>query len=123
MIFDEKATYGQLSKQRCQVCKKWFEEEELDAHLNEHLESPSDEHGRPALRCLVCDIVMDAYYGVPFRVGGTGPAMRVLIGEWAELGEEPIPIDLFVCRKCGRIQLVAGEKTRKRLSRAAPHDP
>ena len=40
---------------------------------------------------------MDAYYGVPFRVGGTDPGMRLLIGAWGELGEEPIPIDLYVC--------------------------
>ncbi len=64
---------------------------------------------------------MDAYYGVPFRIGGTGPVGRVLLGWWAELGEEPIPIDLYVCPECGRILTFANEKTRDRLKRAARH--
>ena len=64
---------------------------------------------------------MDVYYGVPFRVGGTGPGMRLLIGAWAELGEEPIPIDLYVCPQCGRMEQFASKKTRDRLKRAAPH--
>ena len=112
-----------MAKSVCKVCGQWFEDSELDEHLNQHLESPVDEHKEPPLKCSSCDTVMDVYYGVPFRVGGTGPAMRALIGEWAELGEQPIPIDLFVCKKCGRIQLFASEKTRRRLSRAAPHIP
>jgi len=66
---------------------------------------------------------MDAYYGVPFRVGGTGPGTRLLIGAWAELGEEPIPIDLYVCPQCGRMEQFANKKTRDRLSRAASHAP
>ena len=36
-------------------------------------------------------MMMNTYYGVPFRVNGTGPRMRLLIGASAELGEEPIP--------------------------------
>ena len=66
---------------------------------------------------------METYYGVPFRVGGTGPGMRFLIGGWAELGEEPISIDLSVCAQCGRIQPFANEKTRDKLRRSAPHKP
>jgi len=66
---------------------------------------------------------MDAYYGVPFRVGGTGPGMRLLIGAWAELGEEPILIDLYVGPQCGRIEQFANKGTRDRLRRSAPHSP
>src|SRR5438876_10234919 len=70
-----------------------------------------------------CDKVMDAYYCVPFRVGGTGPGMRLLIGAWAELGEEPIPIDLYVCPQCGRMEQFGNKKTRDRLSRARVAPP
>ena len=114
-----------LTKSQCQICSLWFQDEDLDAHLNQHLEGPAEEPGatRRVLKCPTCDKVMDAYYGVPFRVGGTGPGMRLLIGAWAELGEEPIPIDLFLCSKCGRIQPFANAKTRARLERAAEHDP
>jgi len=31
---------------------------------------------------------MEAYYGAPFRVGGRGPGVRLLIGAWAELAEK-----------------------------------
>ncbi len=66
---------------------------------------------------------MDAYYGVPFRVGGTGPGMRLLIGAWAELGEEPVPIDLYVCPQCQLIEQYANKNTEDRLRRAASHNP
>ena len=66
---------------------------------------------------------MDAYYGVPFRVGGTGPGMRLLIGAWAELEEEPVPIDLYVCPQCERIEQYANKNTEDRLRRAASHNP
>lgn len=75
------------------------------------------------MKCPTCDTEMEAYFGVPFRVGGTGPGMRLLIGAWAELGEEPIPMDLSVCPKCGHVQFFATQKTRDKLRRAARHEP
>jgi len=114
-----------MTKSQCNVCKLWFEDEELDAHLNQHLGDPVGKSTTDEVRvkCPNCNVETDAYYGVPFRVGGTGPGMRLLIGAWAELGEEPIPIDLFVCAQCGRIQSFATQKTRERLKRAARHEP
>ncbi len=26
-----------MTKQQCQICMEWFEDSELDAHLNEHI--------------------------------------------------------------------------------------
>ncbi|HWY28409.1 MAG TPA: hypothetical protein VNW25_04025 [Candidatus Sulfotelmatobacter sp.] len=114
-----------MAKSQSNTCGQWIEDSELDDHLNEHLETPAGEPGsaQKRLRCPVCDKVMDAYYGVPFRVGGTGPGMRLLIGAWAELGEEPIPIDLLVCPQCGRILPYANKATRDRLRRSAAHTP
>ena len=114
-----------MGKSQCNVCGRWFDDSELDDHLNQHLEAPVEELGTTQihLKCPTCEKVMDAYYSVPFRVGGTGPGMRLLIGAWAELGEEPIPIDLYVCPLCGRIEQFANKKTRDRLSRAASHTP
>jgi len=108
-----------LAKSQCEVCKLWFEDEDLDAHLNKHLGDPTGRVGtdQVELKCSTCNIDMDAYYGVPFRLGGTGPIKRVVLGEWAELGEEPVPIDMFVCSQCGRVQLFPREKTRSKLRR------
>ncbi len=114
-----------MAKSRCETCGEWFEDSELDDHLNQHLENPTEEPGssQRRLKCPTCDRIMDAYYGVPFRVGGTGPGMRLLIGAWAELGEEPVPIDTYVCPQCGRILQYANKATRDRLRRSAPHKP
>ena len=97
------------AKVQCETCGRWFEDEELDAHLSKHLDEPAEPEPQPTrMKCPDCETGMDAYYGVPFRVGGTGPGMRLLIGAWAELGEEPIPIDLYVCPECGRIRTFVG---------------
>ncbi|TMI06295.1 hypothetical protein E6H34_11180 [Candidatus Bathyarchaeota archaeon] len=62
-------------------------------HLNQHLEGPTEEPGTTQIRMKgpACNKMMNTYYGVPLRVGGTGLRMRLLIGAWAELGGEPIP--------------------------------
>ncbi len=71
-----------LAKSQCAMCGQWFEDFELDDHLNQHLEAPSEEpeNAQKRLKCPTCDKMMDAYYGAPFRVGGTEPGMRLLIG-------------------------------------------
>ncbi len=58
---------------------------------------------------------MEAVLDVPFRIGGTGGGWKLLFGEWAELGEQLLSFDLYVCHQCGRVQLFADEKTRKSL--------
>jgi hypothetical protein len=50
-----------------------------------------------------------------FRVGSTSGGWKLLFGEWAELGESMIPLEIHVCPECGRIELVAGEETKQRL--------
>jgi len=50
-----------------------------------------------------------------FRVGGTGGGWKLLLGEWAELGESMIPLQVYVCPRCGRIELFADEETKRRM--------
>ena len=77
-----------MTKSRCETCGQWFEGDELDDHLNKHLDEADEQAAKPTeMKCPDCQTGMEAYYGVPFRVGGTGPGMRLLIGAWAELGE------------------------------------
>jgi len=66
---------------------------------------------------------MDVYRGVPFKVGRSDPAAKLLLGWWSELGEDPIPIDLYVCPQCGRMLQYATKATKDRLKRSAPHKP
>jgi hypothetical protein len=35
-----------------------------------------------------------------------------VVGEWAELGEGLLPLNLYVCPECGRIELYADEGTK-----------
>ena len=39
--------HGGKGKVRCGTCGKWFDDSELDAHLNEHLGEPAKEEAEP----------------------------------------------------------------------------
>ena len=75
------------------------------------------------MKCPSCDIDTDAYYAVPFKIGRSDVAARLLMGWVSELGEEPILIDLYVCPKCGRLQQFVNQETRQKLRRAASAKP
>lgn len=45
-----------------------------------------------------------------FRVGGTSGGWKLLFGEWAELGEEMLPFHVYICPKCGKVELFADEE-------------
>ena len=40
-----------------------------------------------------------------FRVGGTSGGWKLLFGEWAELGEDMLSMEVLACTSCGRIEL------------------
>src|SRR5206468_12994053 len=93
---------------------------ELDEHLNKHMEDPEETTlEQKAVKCPSCDIDTDAYYAVPFKIGSSDLATRMLMGWVSELGEEPILIDLYVCPKCGRLQQFVNQETREKLRRSA----
>ncbi len=58
-------------------------------------------------------------YTAEFRVGGTSGGVKLLIGEWGELGESKIPMHVFVCPNCGKVELYATEDLRQQAIRAA----
>jgi len=45
--------------------------------------------------------------------------MKLLFGEWAELGESMIPMCVFVCPNCGKIELYATVELREQAINAA----
>ena len=112
-----------MAKSQCGTCGEWFEDSELDDHLNQHVDEPAEPTTEPTRECPNCKTTMDVYRGVPFKIGRSDLATRLLIGWRSELGEEPIMIDMFVCPQCGRILQFADKKTRERLRRSAPHEP
>lgn len=66
-------------------------------------------------KCQTCNVEMQFAGKAPFRTGGTSGGWKLLFGEWAELGEAMFPLRIYVCPKCGRIDLFADEETKRRL--------
>ncbi len=66
-------------------------------------------------RCPLCKSRM-LHSEVKFRTGGWSGLMQLLpFGSWGELGEELLPVEVYVCVRCGKIELMAPEKTRQRI--------
>jgi len=67
-------------------------------------------------KCSACGQPARYMYTANFRIGGTSGGMKLLFGELAELGEGMIPMYVFVCPNCGKIELYATEEMRKRAA-------
>lgn len=55
--------------------------------------------------CLRCGTALTNTGVHRFRTEGTTGGMKLLFGEWAELGEAMIPIESWICPNCRRIEL------------------
>ncbi len=70
-------------------------------------------------KCSSCGQNAQYVYTAEFRVGGESGGMNFLLGKWAELGEEMIPMYVFVCPHCGKVELYATEDLRQRAGNVA----
>jgi len=65
----------------------------------------SDQQNAPAAdACLRCGGTMTSMGVEQFRVGGTSGGWKMVFGEWAELGEDMLPLELFACSSCRRVE-------------------
>lgn len=64
-----------------------------------------DEYLPAGVKCLRCGADLCELGAADFRTGGTGGRWKLLFGEWAELGEEMISLELLGCQECRRIEL------------------
>ena len=55
--------------------------------------------------CLRCGNPLTEWGTHEFRTGGTPGGAKLLFGEWAELGEEKIPLELRYCGACGQVDI------------------
>jgi hypothetical protein len=55
--------------------------------------------------CPRCGEEMHSIGVVDFRTGGTEGKWHVLAGEWAELGEGLLPLELRYCPKCREVSM------------------
>jgi hypothetical protein len=58
-------------------------------------------------RCRACGAALRSGGIEEFRVGGTSGGWKLLFGEWAELGEQMIPLEIWVCPDCRRVEFRA----------------
>ncbi len=65
-------------------------------------------------KCTFCGQNAQYVYTAEFRVGGTSGGAKLFLGEWAELGEKMIPMYVFVCPNCGKVELFATEELKQK---------
>ena len=54
--------------------------------------------------CSVCKSPMQSLGQIPIRVGGTTGGWQLLFGKWAEIGEGVVPLDVYRCAACKRVE-------------------
>ena len=60
--------------------------------------------------CLRCGQVMTNAGVEQIRVGGTAGGLKLLFGEWAEVGEDMLPLELLICPNCRRVEFRRPER-------------
>jgi hypothetical protein len=55
--------------------------------------------------CLRCGGILTSMGVETFRTGGTSGGWKLIFGEMAELGEDMIPLEVFACGNCRRVEL------------------
>ncbi|MEM3464703.1 MAG: hypothetical protein QXL91_07540 [Candidatus Bathyarchaeia archaeon] len=71
-------------------------------------------------KCPLCNVELQFAQKVPFRIKGTSGVWKLFFGELAELGEELLSFELYVCPKCGEVRFFADEKSKQSLLRLTP---
>jgi hypothetical protein len=54
--------------------------------------------------CLRCGSVVHSMGVEQFRVGGTSGGWKLLFGEWAELGEDMLKLEVRACPVCRHVE-------------------
>ena len=55
--------------------------------------------------CLRCGAELHFFGTEQLRVGGTSGGWKLLFGEWAEVAEEMLKVDMYACPRCRKIEL------------------
>jgi hypothetical protein len=54
--------------------------------------------------CLGCRSPLQSIGVEHFRVGGVSGGWRMLMGQWAELGEGVLDLEILACPNCRRVE-------------------
>ena len=56
------------------------------------------------MKCPACKSEMDALGQLPIRVGGTTGGWHLILGNWADMRESILPLDVYRCGTCKRVE-------------------
>ena len=56
------------------------------------------------MKCAACKSEMDSLGQLPIRVGGTTGIRHLLLGNWADMRESILPLDVYRCGTCKRVE-------------------
>jgi len=56
------------------------------------------------MKCPACRTEMESLGQLPIRVGGTTGGWHLLLGNWADMRESIMPLDVFRCGTCKRVE-------------------
>lgn len=61
--------------------------------------------------CLRCGAQLQSIGQEEFRIGGSSGGWKMVFGEWAELGEELLPLEVLACAQCRKVEMRVPEKS------------
>ena len=56
------------------------------------------------MKCPACKSEMESLGQLPIRVGGTTGGWHLLLGNWADMRESILPLDVYRCKSCKRVE-------------------
>jgi len=71
----------------------------------------SDEPQPTGGTCLRCHAELHSLGETDLRTGGSRGAWKLIFGEWAELGEGMMRVELLACPRCRRLELKLPDRT------------
>jgi hypothetical protein len=60
--------------------------------------------------CLGCKSSLQSLGVEHFRIGGVSGGWAALMGQWAEIGEGILDMELLACRNCRRVEFRVPQK-------------
>ncbi len=60
--------------------------------------------------CLRCRAELQSLGETSLRTGGSRGALKLIFGEWAELGEGTMKVELLACPRCRHLELKLPEQ-------------
>ena len=56
------------------------------------------------MKCPACKSEMESLGQLPIRVGGTTGGWHLVLGNWADMRESILPLDVYRCGTCTRVE-------------------